>query len=71
MRYAVIGLAALSLAGCSAGDEGQGRQRPTPEVGFVVAKTSSGPVAVELAGRIAAFEMSEVRPQVTGLIRRR
>jgi len=71
MRYAVIGLAALALAGCSAGDEGKGRQRPTPEVGFVVAKTSSVPVAVELAGRIAAFEMSEVRPQVTGLIRRR
>lgn len=32
---------------------------------------SSVPVAVELAGRVAAFEMSEVRPQVTGLIRRR
>lgn len=42
-----------------------------PEVGYVVVNASSVPVAVELAGRIAAFEMSEVRPQVTGLIRRR
>lgn len=28
-------------------------------------------MAVELAGRVTAYEMSEVRPQVTGLIRRR
>lgn len=42
-----------------------------PEVGYVVAKASSVPIAVELAGRVTAFEMSEVRPQVSGLIRRR
>ena len=61
----------MALAGCSGGDESKGRDRPPPEVGFVVTRTSAVPVAVELAGRIAAFEMSEVRPQVTGLIRRR
>ncbi|WAC23825.1 efflux RND transporter periplasmic adaptor subunit [Blastomonas sp. SL216] len=70
-RFALVGMAALALAGCSGGDEGKGRQRPVPEVGYVVVKASAVPVAVELAGRIAAFEMSEVRPQVTGLIRRR
>ena len=37
----------------------------------MVVTASSVPVAVELAGRISAFEMSEVRPQVSGLIRRR
>lgn len=42
-----------------------------PEVGYVVVKASSVPVPVELAGRVTAFEMSEVRPQVSGLIRRR
>ena len=68
---ALIGLAALALASCSGKDDGKGRQRPVPEVGYVVTKASSVPVAVELAGRIAAFEMSEVRPQVTGLIKRR
>ena len=37
----------------------------------MIVKASAVPVAVELAGRIAAAEMSEVRPQVSGLIRRR
>ena len=70
-RFAVAGLAALALAGC-AGDAGDGaRERPVPEVGYVVVKASSVPVPVELAGRVTAFEMSEVRPQVSGLIRRR
>ena len=70
-RLAIAGLAALALAGCS-GDAGEGgRDRPVPEVGYVVVKASSVPVAVELAGRVTAFEMSEVRPQVSGLIRRR
>lgn len=70
-RFAVAGLAALALAGCSS-DAGDGaRERPVPEVGYVVVKASSVPVPVELAGRVTAFEMSEVRPQVSGLIRRR
>lgn len=70
-RYALAGLAAMALASCSGGDDGKGKGRPVPEVGYVVASASSVPVSVELAGRVAAFEMSEVRPQVTGLIRRR
>lgn len=70
-RYALTGLAAILLAGCSGGDEGADRKRPVPEVGFVVVKASSVPVSVELAGRVSAFEMSEVRPQVTGIVRRR
>ncbi len=70
-RYALTGLAAILLVGCSGGDEGADRKRPVPEVGFVVVKASSVPVSVELAGRVAAFEMSEVRPQVTGIVRRR
>lgn len=70
-RVALAGLAALALAGCSSGDEGKAGERPAPEVGFVVMQAKAVPVSVELAGRIAAFEMSEVRPQVTGIIRRR
>ncbi|PLK22605.1 efflux transporter periplasmic adaptor subunit [Porphyrobacter sp. TH134] len=61
----------MLLASCSGGDDDQARKRPVPEVGYVVVAASSVPVAVELAGRIAAFEMSEVRPQVSGLIKRR
>lgn len=64
-------MTALALAGCTGEAEGGQRERPVPEVGFVVVKASSVPIAVELAGRVAAFEMSEVRPQVSGLIKRR
>lgn len=70
-RFALSGLAALALASCSGEAAQDPRQKGPPEVGYVVMQTSDVPVAVELAGRIAAFEMSEVRPQVTGLIRRR
>jgi len=63
-------MAMLALAACSGGADDKPK-RPTPEVGYVVVKASAVPVAVELAGRIAAAEMSEVRPQVSGLIRRR
>lgn len=44
---------------------------PPPEAGFVVVKTESVPLFVELAGRTTAFEMSEVRPQVSGVIKAR
>jgi membrane fusion protein (multidrug efflux system) len=70
-RVVFAGLAALALAGCGGDADDRQSQRPDPEVGFVVVQASSVPVAVELAGRIAAFEMSEVRPQVSGLIRKR
>ncbi|HMO75288.1 MAG TPA: efflux RND transporter periplasmic adaptor subunit [Sphingopyxis sp.] len=62
--------AAASLAGCSGGEE-KGGGRPTPQVGYVVAQVTTAPVPIELGGRTVAFETSEVRPQVTGIIRRR
>lgn len=59
----------LSLGACSAEEEKGGRG--APEVGYVVAKVEAVPVTTSLGGRTVAFETSEVRPQVTGLIRRR
>ncbi len=44
---------------------------PPPEAGYVVIKTEAVPLFIELAGRTTAFEMSEVRPQVTGVIKAR
>ncbi|WP_294289087.1 efflux RND transporter periplasmic adaptor subunit [uncultured Sphingomonas sp.] len=41
------------------------------QVGYVVARPTAVPLPTELAARTAAFETSEVRPQVTGLVRRR
>lgn len=57
----------LLVTGCS-------KEKPTPpppEAGYVVMKTESVPLFVELPGRTAAYEMSEVRPQVTGVIKAR
>lgn len=64
--------AALLLTGCakSEAEDGRGQRGPT-QVGFVVVRPTSVPVQSELGGRTVAFETSEVRPQVSGLIRRR
>ena len=42
-----------------------------PTVGYVVVQPSSAAMVTELSGRTSAFESSDVRPQVNGLIRRR
>jgi membrane fusion protein (multidrug efflux system) len=63
---------ALILAGCSQSEVENGRgQRGPAQVGFVVAQPTSVPVRSLLGGRTVAFETSEVRPQVNGLVRRR
>lgn len=57
-------------AGGAGGGRGGKNQGP-PEVGFVTLQPTSAPLIAELSGRTAAFESSDVRPQVSGLIRRR
>lgn len=67
---ALPGLVLLLLAaGCARKDPHQAP--PTPEAGYVVLTTQSAPLEIELAGRTTAFESSDVRPQVSGLIRAR
>jgi membrane fusion protein (multidrug efflux system) len=58
-----------ALAACSSGDKDF--KRPPPQVGYYVAQASTVPLSVTLGGRTVAYETSEVRPQVTGLIQRR
>lgn len=73
-RRALLVLFAVQLAGlvaCGRDTEQDGRERPAPEVGFVVLKTEVVPLQLELPGRTAAFEVSEVRPQVSGIIQKR
>ncbi|MFD1787140.1 efflux RND transporter periplasmic adaptor subunit [Sphingomonas floccifaciens] len=70
----------LTLSACGGGGDKQesskggatkgGRGGPA-QVGYVVARTTAVPLPTELAARTAAFETSEVRPQVTGLVRSR
>src|SRR6476646_10812392 len=69
------GLAAIVLlcAGCSGGgaDKNGAADRPPPEVGVVVVQPTSVPLTTELSGRTSPFAVSEVRPQVSGVIRAR
>ena len=62
--------ASLSLGACSGQDDSK-IGRGAPEVGYVAVKVEPVPVTTSLGGRTVAFETSEVRPQVNGLIRRR
>ncbi len=73
--FAAASMALLVLAGCSARDDaatgGRRGQQGTPEVGYIEIKPTSVPLVTEIAGRTNAFQISEVRPQVSGLIRKR
>jgi membrane fusion protein (multidrug efflux system) len=73
-----IGLALL-LAACSGGHDpqghggrgGRGARNGTPTVGYVVIQQGSAPLEQELPGRVSAYQISDVRPQVNGVILKR
>ncbi|HLO19882.1 MAG TPA: efflux RND transporter periplasmic adaptor subunit [Sphingomicrobium sp.] len=72
---------ALLLSACGSGSDdasrvGRGRgERGGPTgpvtVGYVVIQQGSAPLEQELPGRVAAYQISGVRPQVNGVIQRR
>ncbi|KQM13003.1 efflux RND transporter periplasmic adaptor subunit [Novosphingobium sp. Leaf2] len=64
-------MATIPLAACSGKQDTDQSKNKTAQVGYIVADQSSVPVAVTLNGRTVAFEKSEVRPQVSGVILRR
>jgi membrane fusion protein (multidrug efflux system) len=67
-RWLILpGLALVAACG-AAGDAGKDR---AVTVGYVVVQPTSVPVEARLDGRAVAFETSEVRPQVSGIIRSR
>jgi membrane fusion protein (multidrug efflux system) len=70
----------LLLAACGGGGGGNqqaggrgGRGGPggPTTVGFVVVQQGSAPLQQELPGRVSAFQVSDVRPQVSGVVQRR
>lgn len=63
-------LVSASLAACSSGEAPQHNQK-IPEVGVVTLQQVSQPIVADLPGRTNAFMISEVRPQVSGIIRQR
>ena len=69
-----IGVAAilLALAGCGGQDEApQGKAPDAVSVGYVTMREEPVALTTELPGRTSPLETSEVRPQVSGLIRAR
>jgi membrane fusion protein (multidrug efflux system) len=74
---AAILASALALAGCGSGESkeggvgGRGGPKGPITVGYVVVQQGSAPIEQELPARISAYQVSEVRPQVSGVILRR
>ena len=66
----------LALVGCSKDSEqaaqGAGAQQmPPAQVGVIVAQPQSVENVVEMTGRTSAYQISEVRPQASGVILKR
>ena len=59
----------LLLACSGAEKEGENGQREAKTVGVITVQPTDAPVPTTLAGRVVAQETSEVRPQITGLVR--
>jgi len=66
----LLPMSLLALAACGAKQASTTDDAP-PEVGVVALHASDVAVHTELAGRTAAYRVSEVRPQVNGIVRKR
>ena len=69
---------ALALTACGSGESKEGGaagDRGGPNgpitVGYVVVQQGSAPIVQDLPGRVSAYQVSDVRPQVSGVILRR
>ncbi|MBH0113641.1 efflux RND transporter periplasmic adaptor subunit [Novosphingobium sp. YJ-S2-02] len=71
VRLGALLLACATLPACSGSEDDAARGPRETEVGYIVAKPSTVPISVSLSGRTVAFETSQVRPQVEGVIRKR
>lgn len=60
-----------TLAACSNDQADEGSAQGPPEVSVITIAEQPVTLTTELPGRITAYEVSEVRPQVSGLITRR
>ncbi len=67
----VLCLASLTLVACSSGNSDNKPPKKTPVVGVMTVQAGSQPIVADLPGRTNPFMISEVRPQVGGIIRQR
>lgn len=65
----VLGVAGVGCNGPS--NANSSRQKALPEVGVVQVLPQTVTLSTTLPGRTAAFQMAEVRPQITGIIQKR
>ena len=69
LALGVMGVMAGSLTACgSKGQQQQQAPQGPPTVGYVVAREQPVTLTTELPGRTNAYETSDVRPQVNGLV---
>ena len=66
---ALLTASLLALAAC--GGKKEDKPKPEPVVGVIVARPGSAAMATELPGRTDAYQVSDVRPQVSGIVLRR
>jgi membrane fusion protein (multidrug efflux system) len=69
MQLALV--SALALFGCGQKPAPPSASPSPPKVSVVTVKAQAVPVTTELPGRVAAFRVAEVRPQVNGIILKR
>ncbi len=69
--WALTGIVFLSACSGGQGNEAKGGRGGPVQVGYVVVQPTSVAMVTELSGRVTPYEMSEVRPQVAGVIQRR
>jgi len=69
---AMVIAAMLVLTACSGGEaQGEPGDKGPATVGYVIVQQTSVPIEEDLPARVAAFQISEVRPQVSGVVQRR
>jgi membrane fusion protein, multidrug efflux system len=74
LRWAFAVFALLSLCllgGCESGHGQPAKQAPLPEVATVTIEPRQVELTTELPGRTSAYLISEIRPQVNGIIQKR
>ncbi len=68
---AIVSFAVLALVGCQNQKQEAQRQAPPPQVAALTIQTQPIMLTSELPGRISAYRIAEIRPQVSGLIQKR
>jgi membrane fusion protein (multidrug efflux system) len=66
-----VAAAIVALSGCGRGDEDAKTNKPPPEVEVVTLQNEVVTLTTELPGRTSPFAISDVRPQITGIIQAR